>query len=208
MSGLQWHRQSNVRTRHRSAVMSTITDGADMTARRRSARRRRGRLLAELQRDLGSVTRPSMLVLLWRWRYEAALFAGLSAAITVLVTEVSWVWSLAGVSVVSATVANWPEARSWLFAHARCVLTAHRVRTGCAQAWINSRYGKLPIILLTSRKPFGERVHLWCRAGTCLEDFESAIDILRSACWARDVHVTASTRYAHIVILDVIRNPD
>jgi len=146
-----------------------------------------------------------MLVLLWRWRYELALFAGLPAAIIILTTQVSWLRTLAGILLIAATLANCPGARFWLLAHARCVLTAHRVRTGCAQAWIHSRYGKLPIILLTSPKPFGERVHLWCRAGTCLEDFESASGILRSACWARDVHVTASTRYSHIVILDVIR---
>jgi hypothetical protein len=176
-----------------------------MTARRRSPRHRQGRLLAELQQDLRPVARPNMLVLLWRWRHELALLVGLPAVITILVTQVGWLWSLTGSSVIAATLAWWPGARSWLLGHARCVLTAHRVRTGCAQAWIHSRHGKLPIILLTSPKAFGERVHLWCRAGTCPEDFESASEILRSACWASDVRVTASTRYSHIVILDVIR---
>jgi hypothetical protein len=176
-----------------------------MAARRQSRRRRQGALLAELQQSLRPVARPNLLVLIWRWRYELVLLASLPAVIILLMARVSWVWTLTGVSVVAATLANWPDARSWLFAHARCVLTAHRVRTGCAQAWIHSRYGKLPIILLTSPKPFGERVHLWCRAGTCLEDFESASGILRSACWAHDVHISASARYPHIVILDVIR---
>jgi hypothetical protein len=176
-----------------------------MAARRQSRRRRQGRILAELQQNLRPVARPNLLVLLWRWRYELGLLMGLPAVIILLMTQVSWVWSLTGLSVVAATFANWRDARSWLLAHARCVLTAHRVRTGCAQAWIHSRYGKLPVVLLTSPKPFGERVHLWCRAGICLEDFESAREILRSACWARDVHLTASTRYSHLVILDVIR---
>lgn len=177
-----------------------------MAARRQSPRRRQGRILAELQQNLKPVARPNLLVLIWRWRYELGLLASLPPVIILLMTRVGWVWTLAGVSVVAATLANWLDARSWLLAHARCVLTAHRVRTGCAQAWIHSRYGKLPIILLTSPKPFGERVHLWCRAGTSLEDFESARGILRSACWARDVHISANARYAHIVILDVIRH--
>lgn len=175
-----------------------------MTARRRS--HRRGRLLAELQQDLRPVARPNIFVLLWRWRYELALITGLPAAITILITQLSWLWSLTWIAAVAVTLTAFPQARSWLLAHARCVITAHRVRTGCAQAWIHSRHGKLPIILLTSPKPFGERVHIWCRAGTCLEDFESASDVLRSACWARDVHITSSTRYSHIVILDVIRH--
>jgi hypothetical protein len=176
-----------------------------MTARRHSPRHHQGRLLAELQQNLRPVARPNPLVLLWRWRYELALLTGFPVAITILITQLSPLWSLAVIAAIAVTLATWPEARCWLVAHARCVITTHRVRTGCAQAWLHSRHGKLPIILLTSPKPFGERVHLWCRAGTCLEDFESTSDILRSACWARDVHVASSTRYSHIVILDVIR---
>jgi hypothetical protein len=151
------------------------------------------------------VARPNPIVLAWRWRYEVALAIGVPAGIIVLMTRVSLLWSVAGISVAAAALANWAPARSWLVAHARCVVTAHRVRTGCAQAWIQSRYGKLPIILRTSPKPFGECVHLWCRAGTSLEDFESATGILSAACWAQEIRVRASSRYSQIVILDVIR---
>jgi hypothetical protein len=151
------------------------------------------------------VARPNPVVLLWRWRYEVSVLVGIPAGIIALVSQVSLVWSVAGISVLAAMLANWPAARSWLLAHARCVITTHRVRTGCAQAWVHSRYGKLPVIFLTSPKPFGERVRVWCRAGTCLEDFESARDILRAACWAQDVLVSASRRHSQILILDVIR---
>jgi hypothetical protein len=175
-----------------------------VTLRRPSPRRQRN-VLAELEQGLRPVARPNPLVLLWRWRYEMAILVGVPAGVIVLMTQVSLVWSVAGVSVAAAMLANWAAARSWVLAHARCVVTAHRVRTGCAQAWIQSRYGKLPIILLTSPKPFGECVYLWCRAGTSIEDFESTADILRAACWAHDVCVRASTRYSHIVVLDVIR---
>jgi hypothetical protein len=101
-----------------------------------------------------------------------------------------------------------PGARRWLIAHARCIITAHRIRTGCAQAWIQTRYGKLPIILLTSPRPYGERAYIWCPAGISLEDFEDARDLLRSACWASDIKAMSSSRYSHIVILDVIRYED
>jgi hypothetical protein len=177
-----------------------------MTARRRSSPRHgEGPLLAELQRGLRQVARPNVLVLIWRWRYELALLSGFPALIIILITKLSSWWTLAEIAVVIVTLVILPEARFWLLAHARCVITTHRVRTGCAQAWIHSRNGKLPIILLASPRPCGERLYIWCRAGTCLEDFESASDILRSACWAHDVHIAASTRYSHIVILDVIR---
>jgi hypothetical protein len=115
-----------------------------------------------------------------------------------------WTWGLAFLG-MAAVVSAWPQARDWLIAHMRCIITAHRVRTGCAQAWIQTRSGKLPVILRTTPQPHGERVYIWCRAGICLEDFEAARDVLSSACWASDIHVTASTRYSHIVMLEVVR---
>jgi hypothetical protein len=175
-----------------------------MTARRRPRRPPRGDLISDLQRDLRPVARPNVLVLLWRWRWELALFLCLPTGLTVLITRLGWMWGLTIIG-ITAVAFEWPEARQWLVKHVRCIVTAHRVRTGCAQAWIQSRSGKLPIILLTRPQPYGERVYIWCRAGICLEDFEAASDILRSACWAIGTSVTSSTRYSHIVILEVIR---
>jgi hypothetical protein len=176
-----------------------------MRWKRRSRLQRRGDLLTELQRDLRPVARPNGLVLLWRWRYEVGLVIGIPAAITVLISQLGWVWSSTVIGVTAVTLAASPKAHLWLRRHARCVITAHRLRTGCAEAWIQSRGGKLPIILLTSPRPYGERVYIWCRAGTCLEDFQDTGDILRSACWASDIQATPSARYSHIVIIDVIR---
>jgi hypothetical protein len=175
-----------------------------MTARRRLRRTRRGDLLGELQRDLRPVARPNVLVLLWRWRWELALFPCLPLGLAALIIRLGWVWSLAATGIMALTFV-WRETRYWLFARARCVITAHRVRTGCAQAWIQTRSGKLPIILLTTPRPWGERVFIWCRAGICLEDFEEASHILCSACWASGIYITSSTRYAQLVILDVTR---
>lgn len=175
-----------------------------MTARRRPRRARPGDLTSELQRELRPVARPNILVLLWRWRWELALFLCLPVGLTVLTIRLGWIWSLALIAITTVTL-GWPNARYWVVAHGRCIITAHRVRTGCAQAWIQSRAGKLPIILLTTPRPWGERVYIWCRAGICLEDFQAASDILGCACWASGTYITSSIRYSHIVILDVIR---
>ena len=175
-----------------------------MTARRRPRRVRRGELISELQRDLRPVAPPSILVILWRWRWELALILGLPAGFAILITRLGWMWSLAVIGI--ATVASgWPDTRYWIIAHIRCIITAHRIRTGCAQAWIQTRSGKLPVILLTRPQPYGERVYIWCRAGICLGDLEAGSDILCSACWATDICITSSARYSHLVILDVIR---
>lgn len=158
-----------------------------------------------LHRDLTPVARPNVIVLLWRWRWELALILGVPAGLAALIFRFGWVWTLIGITAAGATLA-WPEARYWLAVHVRCIITAHRVRTACAQAWIQTRSGKLPVILLTTPKPWGERIYIWCRAGICLEDFEAARNILRSACWVTDICVTPRARYSHIVILDLIRD--
>jgi hypothetical protein len=72
---------------------------------------------------------------------------------------------------------------------------------------IYSSRGKIPIILWTAHQPFGERVLLWCRAGTILDDFITNRAILTSACWAQDVAVLPDLRHPHLVTLDVIRRP-
>lgn len=176
-----------------------------MTRRGRRRQLRRGDYLRELQRDLQSVKRPNAIVILWRWRWEVMLFLGLPAELTVLAIRLGWTWMPAAIAAVLVTFAGWPGARYWLMAFVRCIITEHRVRAGCAQAWIQSRYGKLPSVLLVTPEPFGERVYLWCWAGITLEDFEEGRSILSSACWATDVRVSASPRYSHIVILDVVR---
>jgi hypothetical protein len=152
----------------------------------------------------GTVSRANPIVAAYRWRYElagpvilaaewmalgrawAAVTAGLAAA-------------LVGVTACSAAGREFLVARAW------CIVTPHRVRVGCAQAWIHSRNGKIPIVLVTRRKPFGERVYLWCRAGTSAGDLAAEGELLAAACWAKSIRVTRHPRYAHLVALDVIR---
>ena len=159
---------------------------------------------AGLEYALGTVAHANPLVATWRWRYELAVVCGLAATWLALDTVVA-AGLTAGLAVALASTACCRAGRRFLAARAWCIVTPHRVRTGCAQAWIHSRYGKLPIIVLTRRQPFGERVYLWCRAGTSAADFSSAGKLLAAACWAQDVQVSRHGRYAHLVALDVIR---
>jgi hypothetical protein len=99
----------------------------------------------------------------------------------------------------------WPPSRQRIIARAWCVITPHRVRTGCTHAWIQTRDGRLPVVVYTTPADFGERVMLWLRAGITARDLEAARDILRAACWASDVRVVVNDRRSHIVVLEVIR---
>jgi hypothetical protein len=150
------------------------------------------------------VARANLAVIAYRWRYELVPVAGLAAA---------WAESgapgcaalAAGGAVLIGLIASTPPGRRFLLARMWCIITAHRVRVGCLQAWIHSRSGKIPVVLMTRSRPFGERLYLWCRAGTSAYDLSSARDLLAAACWAQSVEVARHPHYAHLVVLDVVR---
>ena len=110
----------------------------------------------------------------------------------------------AGLAACAALLCS-PPARRWLVARAWCVITPHRVRKGCAHAWVQTRSGRLPVIVSATPAAYGERVRLWLRAGLTAADLEGASDVLAAACWATEVRVVRNTSYAHLVTLEVVR---
>jgi len=164
------------------------------------------RAISGLGLALGTVAKPNPIVIAWRWRYELGLATVLIAAFG-LVSSVGFWWGFIMTAGLTCLIVAWPPARRQVMARAWCVITPHRVRTGCAQAWIHSREGKIPVVLYTTAEPFGERVYLWCRAGVCSEDLIAAGPLLAAACWANEVHVDRHERFAHLLVLDVIRRP-
>ena len=165
-------------------------------------------VFASVEAALSTVPRPSILGFAWQWRYELAIGAGMPAAATAigLTLGASWLIAAAVTATGLLTAALlWPPAKDRLKARAWCVITEHRIRTGCAHAWVQSRNGRLPIVIRTKPAESGERVTLWCRAGITADDLTAARDIIATACWAREVRVIPSARRRHIVTLDVIR---
>lgn len=159
---------------------------------------------AGLEYALGTVARANLIAAAWHWRYELAAAAGLAAPWVALQTAAAAALT-AGLAGALALTACFPRGRRFLAARLWCIVTPHRIRSACAHAWIHSRYGKLPVILLTRSQPRGERVYLWCRAGISAADFSSEQELLTAACMATDVQVSRHARYAHLVALDVIR---
>ena len=177
-----------------------------MTAYGRGQRRRYP--LVELDQGLVPLAKANPFVILWRWRYEAALLTGAAIGGMALYEAIGLHWALAVVTALPHAVLLWRPARRWLAARMWCIVTPHRVRTAFAHARIHSRTGKIPVVLWTSPQPYGERVTVWCRAGTTAEDLEAERAILRTACLARDVKVVPHPDRADIVDLHVVRRDD
>lgn len=171
----------------------------------RSRRRAAVNLLADLEPYLGRWPRVLTPAVFWRWRYELILAIDASVLSVLAVLLLGPGWSLLCATVIGFGVGLWSPSRAAVTAHAWCLITPHRVRVGCVQARIFSRNGRLPIILRTSIQPFGERVVIWCTAGTSVEDFQAGRSILCAACWAAGIRIEQNARYAHLVTLDVIR---
>jgi hypothetical protein len=165
-------------------------------------------VIASVETALSTVARPGIFGLIWSWRYELGLVTGLAVVglASGYAFGAAWLAAIAAVGLAGLAMAlSWVPSRRRLIARAWCIITPHRVRTGCRRAWVQTGDGRLPIILYTTPTVFGERVTLWCRAGITGGDLAAARDVLRAACWASDVRVVASARYAHVVVLEVIR---
>ena len=167
---------------------------------------RDSRLPTDLRR-LVSVAAPNLLGAAWNWRYELALVSGLSAGLAAAIISFGAVPTIVAATVVTLTALCWPMSRRFAVDRVWCIITPHRVRVGCAEGLIYSSRGKIPIILWTSHQAFGERVLLWCRAGTSADDFVSARTVLAAACWAQDVAIFFDIEHTQLVTLDVIRRP-
>ena len=134
-------------------------------------------IMASIETAVSTVARPNLFSRLWHWRYELGLIVGgLLGAVTIGYTlGLDWLIAVAAAAMgILAIAMTWPPSRQALMARAWCVITPHRVRTGCTHAWIQTRDGRLPVVLYTVPADFGERVWLWCRAGITAGDLEAA----------------------------------
>jgi len=143
---------------------------------------------------------------LWRWRTELALAASAAACAVWL----SRYLTPAGIAVVLLVAVTVVMALPWtsrsLLARAWCVVSRHRLQRLFFETRMHTRSGRLPLILRIHPTKVGERAHIWCRAGICLEDFEAHIGEIRAACYARDARVARNTRWAQLVTIDIIRH--
>jgi hypothetical protein len=166
-------------------------------------------VLSSAETAVRQVRRRSPIRLAWDWRWELEIVtvtAGLSAAIAADLGLV-WLAVIAGAGLAAfGALMRWPSVRKRIIARAWCIITPHRIRVGCVNAWIQTPQGRLPVVLSAVPTGFGERVQLWCPNGITAADLFAARDVLAAACWAAEVRVVPGGRRPHVITLEVIRN--
>ena len=173
---------------------------------RASWRRHFGVAVRDLEKAQGPA-RPWPTTVLFRMRYEilAAAWAafdavGLPRLLGVALAS-SIIWVLIGI------VLSVPPVRAAAVSLGWHVVTPHRVRRCCVELGIYGRNGRLPVIVRTRTTGDGQRMTIWCRAGTTAQEFRDAVPYLRTACWAEEVHVEEHPRGEPFLILVVDRRP-
>jgi hypothetical protein len=156
--------------------------------------------------ELGGRFHRTAAGVLWRWRTELILTAALMAGTWRLAHVITLTWALAVLGGLALALAVIPHTRRFITGRAWCVLARHRLQKLCWEARLHTRTGRLPLILWIRPTKVGERAHVLCRAGICMEDFEARIDQIRAACFARDARVTRNTRWSQLVTIDIVRH--
>jgi hypothetical protein len=141
----------------------------------------------------------------WRWRTELLVLGGLLAALAWLSGQITLRWAAVVLAAAVGIIFTLPWSRRFIIRRFWCVLAGHRFHRLCWEARLHTRAGRLPMVLWTRPTKVGERLTVWCRAGTCAEDFEQHTGELAAACYARETRVTRNTAWSQIVTIDIIR---
>jgi hypothetical protein len=153
---------------------------------------------------MGQIHRTAIGVL-WRFRTEVLSVITVIGGGWLLARSIT----LAGVLAVTvpllvATLIA-PASRRFITRRSLCVMTRHRLQRVCFETRMHTRSGRLPLVLRIHPTEVGEQALIWCRAGICFEDFEAHTGELAAACYAREVRVERSRRWAQIVVVHVVR---
>jgi len=142
-------------------------------------------LMSSLEAALRPVRRPGPLELAWNWRTELGILGLLAAAAGFIVSAAGPLalaaTAGAGLAAGGAALLCWPSARRRVTARAWCLITPHRIRAGCASAWVQDRDGRLPFILSATPAVYGERVRIWLLTGLTAADLDAARGVLAVA---------------------------
>jgi hypothetical protein len=156
--------------------------------------------------DLAVAAHQTAAGILWRWRTEIAALLTLTAVLAALSRFIALPWAAASLAGLVLVVLAVPDSRRFVWRRVLCVLARHRLhRLFYNDRRLQTRTGRIPLVLWIRPTKVGERAHVLCRAGICGQDFEENAAQIAAARYARDARATANNRWSHLVTIDIIR---
>ena len=143
---------------------------------------------------------------LWRFRTEVTTLLAASAVIWQLAVAITIVGALIAFAALVTGAFLTPPVRRYIIRRAWCVISRHRLQKVFFETRMHTRSGRLSLVLRIHPTQVGVRALIWCRAGICFEDFEAHTGEIAAACYAREVRVERSKRWAHLVQLNIVRH--
>jgi hypothetical protein len=141
----------------------------------------------------------------WRWRTELALILATAVALWRLALLTGLFWAGIILAVSAALLLALPWTRRFITRRFWCLLSRHRIQRVCYETRLHTRAGRIPLVLWIRPTKVGERAHLMLRAGTCAKDFSDHGAEIAAACYAREARVSASTKWSHLITVDIAR---
>ncbi|WP_113704394.1 hypothetical protein [Nonomuraea lactucae] len=160
--------------------------------------------------DLPAAGRGSVLARLWRARTELLLAAALGLlALTLLgaAKEGHWMPLILLSCAISAPAVT-RGGRNWVVAHFWCTVSRHRLQRTCLETTMHTRSGRIPLVLWITPTRTGEKALILTRAGISAAEFEAYAEEIAAACYARSAAVYRHRRWAHLVIVEIVRRDE
>jgi hypothetical protein len=156
--------------------------------------------------DLAVAAHQTAAGILWRWRTEITALLAITAALAALTRVIALPWAAATLGGLLLILLAEPHTRRILIRRVLCVLVRHRLyRLFHNDRRLQTRTGRIPLVLWIRPTKVGERAHILCRAGICADDFTDNAAQIAAACYARDARITRSASWSHLVTINIIR---
>lgn len=157
--------------------------------------------------DLPGAGRSGLVTRLWRIRSELLILGALTLLVLALLgatQEGRWLPFIMMSGAISVPAAT-RYGRNWAVAHFWCVVSRHRLHRVCLETTMHTRAGRIPLVLWITPSTRGEKALVLSRAGICAEEFKAYAEEIAAACFARSVNVYRHRKWAHLLIVEVVR---
>lgn len=157
--------------------------------------------------DLPGAGRSGLITRLWRVRSELLLIGAATLLVLALLAatqEGRWLPFIMMSSAISVPAAT-RYGRNWFVAHFWCIVSRHRLQRVCLETTMHTRTGRIPLVMWITPSTRGEKALMVSRAGISAAEFEAYAEEIAAACFARDVNVYRHRKWAHLLIVEIIR---